>query len=69
VFITDQTRSASIGFDLNPELVQVDLAHRAELVFDFSDMVQSVYDTDRDVRTRQQAVGPWFDAAISIKDL
>lgn len=49
VYFYETTRSESIGFELNPEFVQVDLANKIELVFDFSDMVQSTFDTDRDV--------------------
>ena len=36
-------------FELKKELVQTDLADFAEIVFDFSDMVQATYDYDADI--------------------
>ena len=41
----------------------------AELVIDFSDMVQVVYATDPDIRDTQVNQGPWSSAEITIKNV
>ena len=35
--------------DLNNEAIQTDLSAYAELVFDFTDMVEQIYDSDSDI--------------------
>jgi hypothetical protein len=69
VVFTEASRSKSFGFELVPELVQEDLANRVELVFDFSDMVQNIYDTDRVISQQQIQHGPWYDAKVFVMDL
>ena len=53
--MTDSLQVLSASFELDKEYSQVDLASYAELVVDFSDMVQSVYDTDSGLRSSQMA--------------
>lgn len=52
--------------DLNREAVQTDLSAYAELVFDFTDMVEQIYDSNSDIQKQQKAMGEWSQARIVI---
>lgn len=52
--------------DLDNEAVQTDLSAYAELIFDFTDMVEQIYDSDSDVQKQQKAMGEWFQARIIV---
>ena len=50
IVLTNTLEFQSESFELNKDFVQVDLPNQAELVFDFSEMVQSVWDTTAAIR-------------------
>jgi hypothetical protein len=63
-------RTKSFEMTLDGNLVQTDLPNYAELVFDFSDMVQNIYyDADSSLKSSQQAFGPWYGAIITLTDI
>lgn len=69
VIMNRQTLEHSEILDLDPEYVQADLASEAELVIDFSDMVQQIFDSERDIRMNQQMQGVWKDAKVQISQI
>ena len=42
--------AAEFDLDLNNEAVQTDLSAYAEVIFDFTDMVEQIYDSDPDLQ-------------------
>lgn len=54
--------SSSFQFKLDPNLVQTDLPNYAEIVFDFSEMVQDTYDYTDSISSTQLDQGAWVSA-------
>lgn len=67
--LTNTQRDFLFNFVLEPQIVQTDLAGKAELVFDFSDMVQLIFDTDSANKIKQLRQGEWVDSSIKVADV
>ena len=69
IILQQTSQTMNLAFGLKQELVQTDLADFAEIVFEFSDMVEEVYDFAESVRAKQMAIGPWYSAKIMLESL